>query len=141
MINCPNCTSSRIVRNGHTSTRSQRYLCNNCGYRFTNNTDTRKNNFYFINKAIQLWLEGLNYKLISEVLGFTPETISKYIKPYKELLAPIRNNLTGIDGLKIVKNNNLLIGLHMKKINLPLNTSGIFLVGYETEIWCVRRKL
>ena len=141
MINCPNCKSTRTVRNGHTSTHSQRYLCNNCGYRFTSNTAFRKNDFYFKNKAVQLWLEGLNYKLISEILGFTPETVSKFIAPYKELLTPIRNDLVSLDELKIIRKNNFFIGFHKKKINLPVNGSGIIIVGHETEIWGVSKKL
>lgn len=141
MINCPNCNSCHTVKNGHTRTKSQRHLCRNCGYRFTDNTNVRMNNYYFINKAVQLWLEGLNYKLVSEVLGFTPETISKYIEPYKELLTPIRKNLVGLKDLKITRRNDLFIGLHKKKINLPVNCCGIIIVGHETEIWGVRRKI
>ena len=141
MINCPNCMSISNVKNGHTYTYSQRYLCKNCGYRFTCNTDVRMNDFYFINKAVQLYLEGLNYKIISEILGFTPETISKFIAPYKELLSPIRNDLGGLDELKILKKKNLFIGFHKKKVNLPVNSSGVLIVGHETEIWGVSRKV
>jgi hypothetical protein len=116
-------------------------MCKNCGYRFTDNTDTRKNDYYFKNKAVQLWLEGLNYKLISEILGFTPDTISKYIAPYKKLLAPIRNNLVGLEDLKLIRRNELFVGFHKKKINLPINGSGVIIVGNETEIWGVSKKL
>jgi hypothetical protein len=140
MVSCKNCNSTSPIKNVHTIGGNQRYLCKNCGYRFTSNTTFRKNDFYFTNKAVQLWLEGLNYKLISEILGFTPETISKFIAPYKELLAPIRNDLVGLDELKIIKRNNLFIGFHKKKINLSVNGSGIIIVGNATEIWGVKRK-
>ena len=140
MISCKNCNSNQTVKNGHTKNGNQRYLCNNCDYRFTSDTTFRKNDFYFKNKAVQLWLEGLSYKLISEILGFTPETISKFIAPFKELLAPIRNDLVGLDELKLIRRNNLFIGFHKKKINLSVNISGIIIVGNDTEIWGISRK-
>ena len=63
MISCKNCNSNRTVKNGFTNGGNQRYLCKNCGYRFTDNTTFRKNDFYFTTKAVQLWLEGLNNHL------------------------------------------------------------------------------
>jgi hypothetical protein len=140
MITCPNCNSTHHVRNGKTSTGSQRYLCKNCGYRFTNNTIFLKITDYFKTNALHLWLEGLPYKYISEIMGFTPETISKFIAPYKEALLPVRKDLASIKDLKLVKNNDLFIGIGSKKVNLPINGSGIILIGNEVEIWGVCRK-
>ena len=140
MVTCPNCSSSHNVRNGKTSTRSQRYLCKNCGYRFTNNTIIRKNSDDFKTNAIHLWLEGLPYKYISDIMDLTPETISKYIEPYKKVLLPLRKDLTRIKDLRIVKKNNLFIGLREKKVNIPINGSGLIIVGNEVEIWGVSRK-
>lgn len=136
---CPSCNNKHTVKNGHTRTGSQRHLCKNCGYRFTNNTNLRKMDYYFTTQAVHLWLEGLSYKLISEIIGIAPEIISKYIKPFKEILAPIRKDLISIENLKVTRKNNLFIGFHKKKINLPIYGSGIILIGHEVEIWGVSR--
>jgi len=140
MILCPNCNTPKTIKNGFTNGGSQRYLCKNCGYRFTNNTTLRKNDFYFTTMAVHLWLEGLTYNLISEIMGFTPETINKMLAPYREILLPVRKDLVSISDLRLTRKNNLFIGFNKEKLNLPTNASGIIIVGHETEIWGVRRK-
>ena len=37
MINCPNCSSSKIVKNGHIHNRKQRFKCNECNRQFIEN--------------------------------------------------------------------------------------------------------
>ena len=140
MYTCPNCNSNNTVRNGLSKTASQRHLCKECGYRFTKNTNVRKENFYFITKAVQLWLEGLTYQIISEIIGFSPEKVSKMIAPYKDLLLPIRKDLVFMEGLRIERKNDFLMGFHKEKVRLPIHTGGILFVGYESEILCVSKK-
>lgn len=140
MISCKNCSSNKTVRNGHTKGGNQRYQCKNCGYRFTSDTDFKRNDSYFIVKAIELWLEGLNYSMISSILLFTPETISKWLKPYEQLLSPIRQNILKMEELKIVRNNNMLLGLSQKGTTLPTHVSGVLIVGVDSEVWGVSKR-
>ena len=37
MINCPNCSSEKIVKNGHIHNGKQRFKCNQCSRQFVEN--------------------------------------------------------------------------------------------------------
>lgn len=58
---CPNCSSNTYVKSGIVKDR-QRYKCKKCGYFFTVNKVGKKIDSYYVNKALQLYLEGLSYR-------------------------------------------------------------------------------
>ena len=65
---------------------------------FTGETILRKKDRYFETKALQLWLEGLTFLAIGHLLGFSDDTISKWLRPYVKKLEPLqldRKKLTG----------------------------------------------
>ena len=79
---CPNCTSSKYVKSGILNNR-QRYKCKECGYNFTVFKDGKKISDYYVNKALQLYLEGLTYREIERILGVSHVSVLNWVKKYK----------------------------------------------------------
>jgi hypothetical protein len=78
---CPNCASSEYIKSGIVSGR-QRYKCKNCGYYFTVNKLGKKIDDYYVNKALQLYLEGLTYREIERILGISHVSIMNWVRKY-----------------------------------------------------------
>lgn len=130
---CPNCNSKTFVRNGK-RVNKQRYLCKQCNYRFTGETILRKKDRYFQTKALQLWLEGLTFIAIGHLLGFSDDTVSKWLKPYIKKLEPLqldRKKLTG--KVKQYKKIILVDGVNA-------HSSGIIVNGFESHVFGISRK-
>ncbi len=87
---CPNCTSTKYVKSGIINNR-QRYKCKECGYNFTVFKDGKKISDYYVNKALQLYLEGLTYREIERILGVSHVSVLNWVKKYK-VKRPERTN-------------------------------------------------
>ncbi|WP_344928472.1 transposase-like zinc-binding domain-containing protein [Aquimarina addita] len=79
--NCPNCNSRSYVKSGIVNNR-QRYRCKMCNYFFTVNKLGKKIDDYYVNKALQLYLEGLTYREIERILGISHVSIMNWVKKY-----------------------------------------------------------
>lgn len=79
---CPNCQSERYVKSGVIKNR-QRYRCKDCNYYFTVNKVGKKIDDYYVNKALQLYLEGLTYREIERILGVSHVSVLNWVKKYK----------------------------------------------------------
>lgn len=79
--NCPNCNSDDYVKSGIVNHR-QRFKCKSCQYYFTVNKLGKKIDDYYVNKALQLFLEGLTYREIERILGISHVTIMNWVKKY-----------------------------------------------------------
>lgn len=82
MLQCPNCQSSKNVKSGIIKDR-QRYRCKSCGYHFTVQKIGKKIDSYYVNKALQLYLEGLSYREIERLLGVSHVSVMNWVKKYK----------------------------------------------------------
>jgi len=78
---CPNCSSDQIVKSGIVNKR-QRFKCKQCNYFFTVNKLGKKIDDYFVNKALQLYLEGLSFREIERILGVSHVSIMNWVKRY-----------------------------------------------------------
>ena len=78
---CPNCGSSIYIKSGIVNDR-QRYKCKSCGYFFSVNKVGKKIDDYYVNKALQLYLEGLTYREIERILGISHVSIMNWVKKY-----------------------------------------------------------
>ncbi len=78
---CPNCGSNTYVKSGIVNNR-QRYKCKSCGYYFSVNKIGKKIDNYYVNKALQLYLEGLTYREIERILGISHVSIMNWVKKY-----------------------------------------------------------
>ncbi len=81
MKNCPNCSSENAIKSGVVNKR-QRYKCKDCNYYFSVNKLGKKIDDYYVNKALQLYLEGLSYREIERILGISHVTILNWVKKY-----------------------------------------------------------
>lgn len=79
--NCPNCTSNQYVKSGIIKGR-QRFKCKKCNYYFTVNKIGKQIDAYYVNKALQLYLEGLTYREIERILGISHVSIINWVKKY-----------------------------------------------------------
>lgn len=87
---CPNCSSDEYVKSGVVNDK-QRYKCKKCNYNFTVNKLGKKIDDYFVNKALQLYLEGLSYREIERILGISHVSILNWVKSYG-IKRPINKN-------------------------------------------------
>lgn len=78
---CPNCNSDNFIKSGIVNKR-QRYKCKSCGYFFSVNKIGKKIDDYYVNKALQLYLEGLTYREIERILGISHVSIMNWVKKY-----------------------------------------------------------
>ena len=78
---CPNCGSDTCIKSGIINDR-QRYKCKKCSYYFTVNKLGKKIDSYYVNKALQLYLEGLTYREIERILGVSHVSIMNWVKKY-----------------------------------------------------------
>jgi hypothetical protein len=82
MDSCPNCSSENYIKSGVVNDR-QRYKCKDCNYYFTVNKLGKKIDDYYVNKALQLYLEGLSYREIERILGISHVSVMNWVKKYR----------------------------------------------------------
>ena len=78
---CPNCGSDSNIKSGIVNHR-QRYKCKKCNYFFSVNKVGKKIDDYYVNKSLQLYLEGLTYREIERILGISHVSIMNWVKKY-----------------------------------------------------------
>ena len=89
MLNCPRCSSANRVKsgviNGH-----QRYKCKGCHYLYTvlqkSDTSTPEQR----RLAVTLYLEGLGFRSIGRILGFSHVAIYQWLKALGEEVAQMK---------------------------------------------------
>ncbi|MEM5871932.1 MAG: IS1 family transposase [Candidatus Aenigmatarchaeota archaeon] len=78
---CPKCSSQNYVKNGKVKGR-QRYLCKNCGYKFTVAKLGKRIEKRIVVMALQLYLEGLGFRAIERVLGVSHVSVMNWVEEY-----------------------------------------------------------
>lgn len=115
MNSCPNCQSDKYVKSGIINNR-QRYKCKDCGYHFTVNKLGKQIDTYYVNKALQLYLEGLTYREIERLLGISHVSVMNWVKKYNikrpknTSYHPTYKILTADEVAKYFSNKSNLIG-------------------------------
>lgn len=89
MLNCPRCGSPNKVKSGMKDGR-QRYKCKLCRYLFTvaQKSDTATPDQRRL--ALTLYLEGLGFRSIGRVLGFSHVAVYQWIKTFGEQVEAIK---------------------------------------------------
>jgi transposase-like protein len=80
-MDCPKCNSENHVKHGKVGER-QRYLCKNCGYKYTVSQigkpmETKK-------MALKLYLEGVGFRAIGRVLDVSFVSAYNWVKKFGE---------------------------------------------------------
>ena len=79
---CPNCSSEKFIKAGIVKER-QRFKCKKCNYFFTVPKVGKEIDKYYVNKSLQLYLEGLTYREIERILGVSHVSVMNWVKKYK----------------------------------------------------------
>lgn len=112
---CPNCNSDQYIKSGIINNR-QRYKCKSCNYYFTVNKLGKKIDEYYVNKALQLYLEGLSYREIERILGISHVSIMNWVKkynisrPYNSKYHPTYKILSAIELSEFFQNTSNISG-------------------------------
>ena len=67
-IECNNITNPKVYLDDD-------QICKDCNYYFTVNKIGKKIDDYYVNKALQLYLEGLTYREIERILGLADSVL------------------------------------------------------------------
>ena len=95
MLSCPRCASTDKVKSGMKDGR-QRYKCKPCCYLFTVAHKSDTATFDQRRLALTLYLEGLGFRSIGRVLGFSHVAVYKWIKVFGEEVAQVKRQAAQI---------------------------------------------
>jgi transposase-like protein len=89
MLNCPRCASADKVKSG-INKGLQRYKCKTCQYFFTvsHKSDTATPDQRRL--ALNLYLEGLGFRSIGRILGFSHVAVYQWVKAFGETVEQIK---------------------------------------------------
>ena len=137
-MNCPRCNSSNHKKNGIVGGR-QRYKCHDCGYNYTVELKSTAFSTSVKKQALQLYLEGLDFRSIGRFLGVSHVSVQKWIKKFgKEL-----ENLKSENEISIVEmdemhtyigNKKNIAGSGLLLIELGKSSSTALLVAEEHKL-------
>lgn len=83
MITCPHCQrTDQQVKVGHTASGSQRYLCKVCQRKYTPEPKPQGYPEAIRRQAIQMYVDGGNFRRIGRVLGITHRTVMNWVNAY-----------------------------------------------------------
>ncbi len=134
---CPKCDSLLFRKDGKRG-NSQRFLCKNskCKHRFSAKIVGNSTYQYAKAYSMMLYLNGLTYRWIGELLGFDEQTISRWLKPHIKKIKPFRLDRKKLQGKAIKKNDMMIIITDKTK-----EVGGLLILNDGvTEMWGVRRE-
>jgi len=114
MLNCPRCASADKVKSG-INKGCQHYKCKTCQYFFTvaHKSDTAAPAQRRL--ALTLYLEGLGFRSIGRILGFSHVAVYQWVKAFGEKMESIKRpaaQIMELDELhSSVGHKKLLLGL------------------------------
>jgi transposase-like protein len=89
MQECPRCKSQQFIKSGIVKER-QRYKCKECAYYYSVSQKSDTSNQSQRRLALILYLEGLGFRSIGRILGFSHVAVYNWIKSFGEQIETIR---------------------------------------------------
>ena len=135
MLNCPRCASADKVKSG-INKGCQRYKCKTCQYFFTvaHKSDTATPAQRRL--ALNLYLEGLGFRSIGQILGFSHVAIYQWVKAFGEQVEQIKRSAVQIVELdelhSYVGHKKTIDGSGLLLIDLA-NASSMLALGREAS--------
>lgn len=80
-MNCPRCGSLNHCKDGKAGNR-QRYLCKDCGYRYTVERKSDVKSKEIRRLALEMYLEGLGFRSIGRILKISYGTVYQWVKEW-----------------------------------------------------------
>ncbi len=135
MLTCPRCSSADRVKTGVLNDR-QRYKCKACHYLYTvahkSDTATPEQR----RMAVTLYLEGLGFRSIGRILGFSHVAIYQWIKALGEQVAQLKRSAAHIVEMdemhSYVGHKKTIVGSGLLLIDLG-NASSMLSLGPEAS--------
>ena len=88
-MKCPTCERSEHQHKiGRTDGGSQRYRCYSCGCKYTPVKKARGYSPEVRQKAVQLYVDGMNLRRIGRQLKVNPQSVANWAKAHAEHLPP-----------------------------------------------------
>ncbi len=89
MLNCPRCQGQEVVKSGRMAGR-QRYKCKACHYHYTVAQRSGTSTAAQRRLALNLYLEGLDFRSIGRLLGFSHVAVYHWIRAFGEPVESVR---------------------------------------------------
>jgi transposase-like protein len=87
MNQCPHCQrTEQQVKIGRNPSGSQRYLCKVCGRKYTPQPNDNGYSEAIRRKALELYVDGLNFRRIARVLDISRQTVANWVKAHADSL-------------------------------------------------------
>ena len=86
---CPRCTNQTFIKSGRVKER-QRYKCKECSYYYTVSQKSDTSNESQRRLALTLYLEGLGFRSIGRILGFSHVAVYNWIKSFGEQIEAVK---------------------------------------------------
>ena len=135
MLNCPRCSSAARVKSGVLNDR-QRYKCKVCRYLYTVAHKSDISTVAQRRVALTLYLEGLGFRSIGRILGFSHVAIYQWIKALGEEVAQIKRSAAHIVDMdemhRYVGHKKTTVGSGLLLIYLG-SVSSMLLLGHEAS--------
>jgi transposase len=122
-MNCAVCGSISYRKDGFVNGGDQRYLCKDCGYRFTR--EKRKGVDESVKRqAVQLYLSGLGFRRIAAFLEVSHVAVQQWVRLLAER---VRNELAQMPAMEVqvMEIDEMFTYLQSKK---TVSTSGYLLI-------------
>ena len=134
MQECPRCKSQQFIKSGVIKER-QRYKCKECTYYYTVSQKSDTSNQSQRRLALTLYLEGLGFRSIGRILGFSHVAVYNWIKSFGEQVEAVKQKeatIVEIDEMhSYVGNKKTIAGSGLLLIDLASASSMLSLVQEE----------
>ena len=85
MLKCPNCgATTKQNKHGFTKSHSQRYRCQRCQKSYTPEKKSRGYAEATRKQAIQMYIDGMNFRRIGRFLSVHHQTVINWVNAYAE---------------------------------------------------------
>ena len=86
---CPYCQAEeKLVKNGHNPSGSQKYKCKACQRVHTPEPKQRGYETAVREKALRLYVDGLNLRRIARIVGVTHQSVANWVRTAAQELPP-----------------------------------------------------
>ena len=89
-MDCPKCSSNVYCKSGFSKGR-QRYKCKECQYYYTVKMRSGTGNTEIRRQALELYLEGLGFRSIGRILGFSNVSVLNWIRTFGKNLDELKS--------------------------------------------------
>ena len=100
MLKCPSCgATSKQNKHGFTKSHTQRYRCQHCQKSYTPRQKTRGYSKEFRKQALQMYIDGVNFRRIGRFLGVHHQTVINWVNAYAERVpdAPVPEEVDDVE--------------------------------------------